>query len=234
MSVQHIGVLLSSPEKMKKHLLKVTLICLAMAAVAAIFFDQQLSQFFALPEIYQKWRPVARDITDVGLSEYYFAIALFSWAIAKWIAPRMTSLKKFSNQIEFWRRWGLNFLVALLVSGAFTHLIKMTVGRQRPHKTPDFQPFIFDPFTTHWHWHSFPSGHSQVMFTAATMFSLAFPKLRWLWICIAVVVCGTRIVVHDHFLSDTIFGACVGYSGTLIALRLMKVKTSNGLFDRST
>lgn len=229
MPVQQIGELLRSPQKLKRHILSVTVSALVLAAIATIF-DQQLSQFFGIPEINQKWRPVAREITDVGLSDYYFAIAILSWAFCKWVAPRIEFFKKIPAKVDYFRRWGLNFLVALLVSGAITHLIKMTVGRQRPHKTPDFDPFVFHPFNLHWHWHSFPSGHSQVMFTAATMMSIAFPKLRWLWIPIAVIVCGTRIVVHDHFLSDTIFGACVGYVGTLLALKLMMKKTSNGLY----
>lgn len=230
MPVQQFGELLRSPLKLKKHIIFVTLTALILAAIAAIFFDQQLSQFFGKEDIRATWRPIARAVTDVGLSDFYFAIAIFTWVFAKWVLPRMASLKKYSVKVDFYRRWGLNLLVALLVSGALTHIIKASVGRQRPHKTPDFDPFVFNPLTTHWHWHSFSSGHSQVMFTAAVMFSIAFPKLRWVWLAIAVVACGTRIVVHDHFLSDTIFGACVGYVGTLLALSLMKKKTQNGLY----
>lgn len=230
MSVKQIGELLSNPSKFKKHLLLVVLIALAFAVIAAIFCDQSLSQFFGREDIRTSWRPLARTITDMGLSDIYFAIAILSWALAKWLLPRMSSFKRYSVKIDYFRRWGLNLLVALLVSGVITFLIKMTVGRQRPHKTPDFDPFVFQPINVHWHWHSFPSGHSQVMFTAATMFSLAFPKLRWLWILFAIIVCSTRIVVHDHFLSDTIFGACIGYVGTLLTLKLMQKKTQNGLF----
>ncbi len=230
MPVQQFGELLRSPSKFKKHILIVTLSALILAALAAIFFDQQLSQFFGREDIRLTWRPIARVVTDIGLSEYYFLIAILTWAFCKWGAPRIQTLKKYSAKVDFFRRWGLNFLVALVVSGVLTHLIKMTVGRQRPHKTPTFEPFIFEPFNLHWHWHSFPSGHSQVMFTVATMMSIAFPKLRWLWIPIAIIVCGTRIVVHDHFLSDTIFGACVGYVGSLLALKIMQKKTQNGLY----
>lgn len=230
MLVQQFGGLLKNPQKLRRHILIVTVFSLALALVAAFLFDQQLSAFFGRPEIRDLYRGPARTITDVGLSDYYFAIAILTWAFCRFLAPRLASLKKYSAKVDYFRRWGLNFLVALLVSGAITHIIKFCVGRQRPHKTPDFDPFVFNHFTTHWHWHSFSSGHSQVMFTAATMFSIAFPRLRWLWIPIAIVVCGTRIVVHDHFLSDTIFGACVGYVGTLLALKWMDAKSSNSLY----
>lgn len=230
MRVQQFGELLRSPSLLKKHLLKVGVSALIIAALAAYFFDQKLSQFFGIPEVRDQWRPIARVITDLGLSDYYFAIALLSWAFCRFVAPKISALQRYSAKVDYFRRWGLNFLVALLVSGAITHLIKFTVGRQRPHKTPDFDPFVFVPFNFHWHWQSFSSGHSQVMFTAATMFSVAFPKMRWLWIPVAVIVCGTRIVVHDHFLSDTIFGAFVGYAGSLLAMKWLQAKSKNGLY----
>lgn len=230
MPVQQMGELIRNSRKLKMHILTVVSVALVLSLLAMYFFDQKFSAYFAIPAIRDGYRGYARTLTDIGLSEYYFALAIFTWAFAKWVAPQVPSFKPYAKTVDFFRRWGLNFLVALLVSGAMTHIIKFLVGRQRPHKTPDFDPFVFTPFTTHWHWHSFASGHSQVMFTVATMFSIAFPRLRWFWIPVAVLVCLTRIVVHDHFLSDTIFGACVGYVGTLLALKLMSAKTKNGLY----
>lgn len=230
MLVQQFGALLADNKKLRRHITLVTLTSLVLAIIAALLFDQQLSAYFNRPEIRDLYRAPARVITDLGLSDYYFALAILTWGFCRFFALRIQWFKKYSAVVDYFRRWGLNLLVALLVSGAITHIIKFCVGRQRPHKTPDFDPFIFNHFTTHWHWHSFSSGHSQVMFTAATMFSIAFPRLRWVWIPVAILVCGTRIVVHDHFLSDTIFGACVGYVGTLLALKWMKAKSSNSLY----
>lgn len=230
MPVQQFGELISDPRKLTRHIIKVILASLALAVIAGYFFDQQVSAYFANPDIKATIRGPARILTDMGLSEYYFILSLGIWVLAKWVAPHIAALKSHSNRVDFYRRWGLNFFVALLVCGAITHIIKFTAGRQRPHKTPDFDPFVFTPFTTHWHWHSFSSGHSQVIFTAATMMSVAFPRFRWFWIPFAMLICVTRIVVHDHFLSDIIFGACVGYVGTLLAMTLMRNKTKNGLY----
>lgn len=230
MPVQQFGELISDPQKLTRHLIKVIISSFVLAVLAMYFFDQSLSGYFAVPEVTARYRATARILTDIGLSEYYFVLALLTWAVAKWIAPRISALRKYPEKIEFFRRWGLNFFVALLLSGVITHLIKFSVGRQRPHKTPDFDPYVFTPFTTHWHWHSFSSGHSQVIFTAATMMSIAFPKMRWFWIPFAALICLTRVVVHDHFLSDIIFGACVGYVGSLLAMTWMRAKTENGLY----
>lgn len=231
MAVQQIGELLGNSHLLRMHLLKVLFTSIILTIIAAYFGDQAMAQYFFEPEIYKIFWQRARDITNLGLSEYYFGIAIFTWLFTAWVAPRMKRFAKHSSRIDFLRRWGLNFVVALLISGIITHLLKLIVGRQRPHKSsPLFDPYIFDPFTTHWHWHSFSSGHTQVMFTAATMFCVAFPKAWWVWISIAFIICATRIMIHDHFLSDVIFGASVGYIGSLLAMKVMKEKTKNGLY----
>ncbi len=230
MPVQQFGVLLKSPQLLKRHLIKVNLIALGLAFLSMVFLDQQLSVYFAIEDVRAFAWQTARTATDLALSEIYFGAALLIWIFTAWIAPRMEGLKKYSAKLDFYRRWSLNLFAALIVSGIMTHLIKFTVGRQRPHKSPDFDPFVFDPMTTHWHWHSFSSGHTQVIFTVATMMGVAFPRFRWVWLFVAGLICSTRIIIHDHFLSDTIYGACVGYMGTLLTLKLMMKKTKNGLY----
>lgn len=229
MPVQQIGELVSDPQKLTRHIVKVILTAFVLVSVAMYFFDQSLSNYFANPEVKETFRATARTLTDIGEAEHYFYLSLLTWAFFKWGAPRISAFNN-NPKVDFFRRWGLNFFAALIVSGLITHLIKFGVGRQRPHKTPNFDPFVFTPFTTHWHWHSFSSGHSQVMFTAATMMIVAFPKFRWFWIPFAILICFTRVIVHDHFLSDIIFGATVGYVGSLLAMSLMRAKTQNGIF----
>lgn len=230
MPVQQFGALISDTKKLKRHVLTVLGTAFLCAAVLGFFFDQKIALYFGQKEIRDVIWLAAREITNIGLSEHYFAIAIGTWAFCAWVAPKMNLFKKNLKKVDFFRRWGLNFLVALIVSGILTHLFKFLFGRQRPHKTPDFEPFTFSPFTTHWDFHSFSSGHSQVMWTVATMFTVAFPKLRWLWIAFAISICSTRAIIHDHFLSDIIFGSALGYVGSLLAMKIMKEKTKNGLY----
>lgn len=228
MAVQQIATLMTNNKRLRIHIYWVLLMGLFASLSVMFSVDQVVSMFFSKNDIREAIRTEARFLTDLGLSEIYFALALFSWAFCKWVGPRLTN--KASQSFDFFRRWGLNLLVSLIVSGAMVHILKFLVGRQRPHKSPTFDPYIFNNFTTHWHWHSFPSGHTQVIFTAATLFAVAFPRLKWFWFSFAVLIGLTRIVVHDHFLSDVIFGGCVGYLGALLSLKLMQSKTKNGLF----
>ncbi len=229
MSVQHFAALLQDARRFKIHILSWFIFVTALCVICVYFIDQRLSLWLNEPA--QKnwlWLP-AREVTNIALSDWYFFISIGAWFFSAWIAPRIAALKNHQTFWNFLRRWGLNFLVGLLVSGVLTHILKFTVGRQRPHKTPDFEATVFDHFTTHWHWQSFSSGHSQVIFTAAVFFSLLWPRGAWFFLVFAIASAATRVIIHDHFLSDVIAGAFVGYIGSLLALKLMQSKTRNGL-----
>lgn len=209
---------------LKKHLFKVGAIAASLALFSFLFLDQRTSAFFAQPEIKQNFRKTARTITDLGLSEFYFLFTIILFFLS------FSSLRLFKLKVECIRRinliknWSLNFLASLILSGLLTHIIKFTVGRQRPHKSETFEPAIFVPFNTHWHWQSFSSGHSQVIFTVATILMVTLPKQKYLWLLGAVCIALTRVIVHDHFLSDVIIGSFVGYAGTLLTLNFFSQK----------
>lgn len=190
----------------RKILLLITL-GLLLSLISAFTIDQSLSLYFRQPELTPIWL-AARNITNVGLSQHYFIAVIVLYIFSRWIKPQYIQL----------RAWSRNFFFALITAGSFIHIVKFAVGRQRPHKSTDLDPFVFQPFTTHWDFHSFVSGHTQVMFTVATMLSFAFPKAKWVFFLVAAFFAFTRVVIHDHFLSDIIGGAVIGYIGTLTAL----------------
>ncbi len=230
MPVHHFAALLKDSRRFKKHILVCIGVAIVLCLISFLFFDQSLSWWLFQPA--QKdviWKP-AREVTNIALSDWYFYICIGAWAFAAFIAPRIGKLKPYVSRIDYIRRWGLNFLVGLIICGALTHILKFTVGRQRPHKSPDFHADVFNHFTTHWHWHSFSSGHAQVIFTAAVFFSLLLPRFAWFFGLFAVISAATRVIIHDHFLSDIIAGAFVGYIGSLLAILLMQSKTKNGLY----
>ncbi len=190
-----------------RRVLAVTVVGLILAAIAALTMDQSLSLYFKQPELTPVWL-FARNITNAGLSEHYFILAAVLYVFGKWARPQFVQT----------RIWARNLFFALLTSGVFIHIVKFCVGRQRPHKSEVFDPFVFHPFTTHWDFHSFASGHTQVMFTVATMLATAFPRAKWLFFAIAAFFGFTRVIIHDHFLSDVLGGAVIGYVGTTTAL----------------
>lgn len=191
------------------------------ALVSVAFLDQKLALFFDL-EKNQGLKRFGKLITDIGLAEHYFIISIVGWIGFAFLAKKFSGA--LNTKFDFYKRWSINFFIGLIASGILVHLFKNLIGRARPHQTESFDPFVFKPVNFDWSYQSMPSGHSQVMFTAATFFAVAFPKWKYFWFAFAVLICFSRVMVHDHFLSDTIMGAFTGWLGAHLTLQALKPK----------
>lgn len=199
-------------QHLKVYSLKLIILGGVLAILSYHICDTQLATFFKTPEMDSVYH-YSREITNIGLSSHYFIAALVAYALARWILPAL----KYKNTpvISQLRTWSVFLIQSLIASGILLQLLKICVGRQRPHLTPDFQHTNFHPFTFDWHWQSFPSGHSQVLFTVATVLSLRWPRFKLLFFVLATLLAFTRVTTQQHFLSDVIGGAVLGHLATL-------------------
>jgi membrane-associated phospholipid phosphatase len=197
----------SEPYLPRKKMMLVALTAVLAAVLSVLFIDQNLSLFFKRPELMRVWL-FAREITNVGLSIHYFVGSILIYVVSRWWLHHFTQL----------RAWSRDFFFSLVCSGVLLHVVKVIVGRQRPHISEMADAHVFHPFTLNWDFQSFPSGHAQVMLTVATMMSFGFPKGKWLFFALGIFFAFTRVVTRDHFLSDVIMGGTVGYLGSLLAV----------------
>lgn len=184
-----------------------------LAMISIFYIDQSLTMIFKDDD--WKWL-LAREITHVGLFTNYFIPALIVWAgveiFLRWNKSKPRErLKKIATQ-------ALWLIYCLLFSGLCVHIFKFVVGRQRPKISPDFDPYVFQPFTTNWDFHSMPSGHSQVLFTVATYFAYLFPRFKYPIYIVAFILSFTRVMTRDHFYSDVLMGLAVGHLSTVVML----------------
>ncbi len=189
-----------------------------ISCLFSIFFvDQKISNLLSPEQALQVYQP-ARTLTDVGEGAHFFAIAIIGYLICLALLRWKTNKVPFQDlqKIEKAKSWFLTFFLALLSSGVVLQMIKFIVGRQRPHLTAERDPLVFDHLTSNWHLHSFPSGHTQTLFTVATACSLTFPKWRWWFFAIAALIAMTRVLLQEHFFSDLLMGAYIGYAITLL------------------
>lgn len=104
--------------------------------------------------------------------------------------------------------------VSLLVAGAISSTLKITVQRQRPFTT--YPDIIYQK--TEVGSYSFPSGHTNFAFATATSLTLAFPK----WYVIvpaysyAAAVGYSRMYLGVHYPSDVLAGALIGAGSSLL------------------
>lgn len=57
---------------------------------------------------------------------------------------------------------------------------------------------------------SFPSSHAANSFAAATFFAHYYPRFRWIYFAIAVVIAYSRVYVGVHYPFDVLVGALLG------------------------
>lgn len=193
---------------------------LILAGAVALFIDQPLALWFSLPET-EPYRKFAFYITDIGLSEHWFILAILvffgSWIFLK-TRKEMNPDSALILRIRNLQHWGAHLFFALCTSGLLLQISKHLVGRQRPHISPERFPFVFRPLTNHWDWHSFPSGHTQTLFCVATVVGHLWPKQKMFFWILAGVLSFTRVMAVQHFSSDVIGGALLGILGSQLSL----------------
>jgi membrane-associated phospholipid phosphatase len=124
------------------------------------------------------------------------AFALYGW-VAKDTAAKKIAIELFQ---------------AGVYSELVTQLLKMTVGRARPYM--NLGPGTFRPFVgSSVNYNSFPSGHSTSAFALSTVMARHANKLglKILAYVPAAFTLFSRIYQDQHWVSDELIGAAVGY-----------------------
>jgi len=195
---------------MKKKMLFFFTLTMAAALIAILFLDRPLALLFESAFFKENYWQFLRTWTDVGLGENYFVISTVAF-ILSWIWKK-----------RFLRQWSSSFFVCLLTSGIVLQIAKHLVGRQRPLATVNFDPLVFEPLNLNHLFHSMPSGHTQVIFCAATLFTILIPRLKWFWFLFAIFIGFTRVATQQHWLSDTFLGAYIGWAVSVLTLEWIK------------
>lgn len=119
--------------------------------------------------------------------------------------------------------------VSVAYSGILTNVIKILLGRARPH-VAEFLTFPeFHPFAGTGSLHSFPSGHANTVFAIAFAVGFLVPRWRRYLIALAAVLAFTRVLQFRHFISDSLGGALLALATTLW---LRDVFARNGIVFR--
>lgn len=122
------------------------------------------------------------------------------------------------------RRKAAIFLLTMGVAGLFLNLSKDVIKRDRPmerfkHDIAQGKAVIHTPYeklTAR----SFPSGHSQAAFTAATFLFLYCRRFGAVLFTCAVTVALSRIYVGSHFPADVLAGSAFGWMMAYCVWRL--------------
>ncbi len=174
---------------------------LALLGIAAMTIDMPLAQWFHTKQFPRDLKKMC-DLGEVFGHGFGAGMILLSAFI---LAP---------NQ-----RYRLpRVVVAAYLAGIAGTVSKLAYSRHRPNKMDGLETTVFNSFgswfpffSTTSDWQSFASGHSAMAAGLAIGLTWLFPRGKWLFTALAALVMLQRLASGYHYLSDTLWGAAIGW-----------------------
>lgn len=109
------------------------------------------------------------------------------------------------------RKLAVKLTEATFLATSITVITKTVVGRGRPYQQES--QYSFNPFTFDNDYNSFPSGHTSLAFAYSTVMANQVDNAFWKigWYSLAGLVGYARIYHNQHWFSDVLMGAAIGY-----------------------
>jgi len=198
----------------KKGIIKWILI--AFAIFVSFYFDNLLIKYisFLRNDVLDKFF-ILVTIASSAVIIFLILTALFLWRDNKrrWIFP-------------LWLTFGISAIVAFI--------LKITIQRARPFQQGlvSLLPRLQEAAFSTWDF-SFPSSHAMLAFCAVPLLSQQYPKLKKVWVGIAVIIAFSRLYFGLHFVSDVIVGGLLGYIVGLLVVKMEKeYKFGKNIYER--
>jgi membrane-associated phospholipid phosphatase len=138
-----------------------------------------------------------------------------------------------------WQRWQAALFLAcvsLIVADQFRQSLGDLCGRYWPETWHDNNPSLigtgaygFHPFEVGDDVGSFPSGHAARIVGFLSVFWLAMPRGRWLYVVVALPMLVALVAMDYHFVGDVIAGSVLGALVGVWAVRLSQMTVLKNL-----
>ena len=175
-------------------------------------------------------KPIAFWVFDNQLNHIYFLkqvrfipviLAGMAFIAFFWLMFRFCQ-EKFGYK----ERTALLLVNAIALTYFFKSALKVIFGRYGPITLLHYKPSLFGvnegKYGFNWFhagigYGAFPSGHAAVMAAGMMALSLSYPKWRWFFFLLWVVVAINLVGMNYHFVSDVIGGGVLGVLLTYFA-----------------
>lgn len=154
-------------------------------------------------------RAVFEEVTKFGTAGLYLvpvATLLLILVICDW---RVFSMRV-THAYYTISIWCFAIIVSVGGGGLAINLIKRIIGRARPKHFEELGAYAFDPFAFKSSFAGFPSGHSTTAGSVFLLLFIFFPKWKWTWLSMALMVAASRVILGSHYVSDVLVGLIVG------------------------
>lgn len=181
----------------------VTFVC----GLMAIYTDKNIA-LMVRETLPAETRRAFIPITDLGKADYYILVLLIAW-----LGGRLAFLRAAPRPVaKAWAslsRAAAFIISCLALSAVVVHILKLTVGRARPRELFREEIYAAFPFSFDTNLSSFPSGHSQTVWSIMTALMFLYPRAWPLFAAWATVIASSRVIVGSHFPSDVLMGSFI-------------------------
>lgn len=189
----------------------IVLLWTAAIALAAFFFDTAVARWShdIGADVYLKDHKALRE--SLKAPGYYAFTILLGGIVA---------------MVHRQRVWASAFLLSSTATTALNQVIKWIAGRARPYRTLSGDSQVLTPFELHPFPGldaknlCFPSGHAALAFATAACLSILWPKWKWVFYPLAMLVAAERVMENAHWLSDAVAAAALGIGGVYVMRRV--------------
>jgi len=201
---------------MKKNKGVIAAVCIVFALIISLYLDKTLVRYVSF-------------LRNIFLDNVFLVITFISSEAIIFLV--LTSLFLFKDKK---RRWVFPLWLTLGISAIVSFILKITIQRARPYQLGivSLLPKLQEASHNIWNF-SFPSSHAMFAFCAIPILSKQYPKLKNVWIAIAVLIAFSRIYLGLHFFSDVIAGGLIGYVTGVLMVKLEKEnKFGQKIYDK--
>jgi undecaprenyl-diphosphatase len=190
-------------------------VLIVFTILASLYFDRTLIRYVSF-------------LRNSVLDTFFLAITFISSEIVIFLV--LTALFLPGEK----RRWILPLWISFGISAIIGFILKVTIQRLRPFQLGLMLLLSSLQEASHLVWNfSFPSSHAMLAFCAIPILSEQYPKLKKVWIAIAILIALSRIYLGLHFFSDVIAGAFIGYLVGFMVVKLEKEhKFGRNIYNR--
>ncbi len=198
--------------------IKLFVVLLLGITVCIVFVDQPLALWINanLSFLYQPLRDgleILETAIGYNISKLFIAYAAFAVGIAQYARRR---------EFNTARPW-IFFSASVVFSRLTVNFLKDFFQRPRPVE------FLKDESLVHFFTagNSFPSGHVVLFFGMYFPLTALFPKYKYPLLIIPVLVIVQRVLVTDHYISDTLASIMLALFITIVMKKLLKMEHRN-------
>lgn len=188
-----------------------------LVAIVCAFMAVYVDKAFVLmvrEGLSKETRQAFLPVTELGKADYYILALLLAWAIGRAGFLRAAPMGVANTWAALARASGF-IMASLAFSAIFVHILKLTVGRARPKELFANDVYAAFPFSFDTSLSSFPSGHSQTVWSIMAALMFLYPRAWPLFASWAAVIASSRIIVGSHFPSDVLMGSFIAVLSAL-------------------